>query len=107
MIRVFLQVNCRFQAFTTQDTTASIRAFLQVNCRFQVYTTQDTTALVRAFLQVKGVFRHAAGLINVFLQVNPLSPNSDQHQFSPKDIHRLSRDKVMRITKMIIIEKIP
>ena len=39
--------------------------------------------------------------------VNPLSPNSDQHQFSPKDIHRLSRDKVMRITKMIIIEKIP
>ena len=39
--------------------------------------------------------------------VNPLSPNSDQQQFSPNDINSLSRDKVMRINKMIIIEKIP
>ena len=23
---------------------------------------------------------------------NPLSPNGDQHQFSPNDIHNLSRD---------------
>ena len=38
---------------------------------------------------------------------NPLSANSDQHQFSPNNIHTLSRDKVMRINKMIIIEKIP
>ena len=34
---------------------------------------------------------------NVF---NPLSPNSDQDQFSLNDIHRLSRDLVMRIYKM-------
>ena len=33
-------------------------------------------------------------------------PNSDQHQFSPNNIHTLSRDKVMRINKMITIEKI-
>ena len=33
--------------------------------------------------------------------VNPLSPNGDQHQFSPNNIHTLSRDKVMRIYKMI------
>ena len=38
---------------------------------------------------------------------NPLSPNSHQQQFSPNNIHTLSRDKVMRINKMIIIEKIP
>ena len=38
---------------------------------------------------------------------NPLSPNSDQQQFSPNNIHTLSRDKVMRINKMIIIRKIP
>ena len=25
---------------------------------------------------------------------NPLSPNSDQHQFSPNNIHTLSRDKL-------------
>ena len=37
--------------------------------------------------------------------VNPLSPNSDQDQFSPNDIHTLSRDKVMRITEMITKEK--
>ena len=39
--------------------------------------------------------------------VNPLSANSDQQQFSPNDINSLSRDKVMRINKMIIMEKIP
>ena len=33
--------------------------------------------------------------------INPLSPNGDQHQFSPNDIHTLSRDYVMRINKMI------
>ena len=32
---------------------------------------------------------------------NPLSPNSDQHQFSLNNIRILSRDKVMRIVKMI------
>ena len=41
------------------------------------------------------------------LLVIPLSPNSDQQLFSPNNIHTLSRDKVMRINKMIIIEKIP
>ena len=32
--------------------------------------------------------------VNVMLNfsINPLSPNGDQHQFSPKDIHTLSRD---------------
>ena len=39
--------------------------------------------------------------------INPLSPNSVQHQSSPNNIHTLSRDKVMRINKMITIEKIP
>ena len=33
--------------------------------------------------------------------LNPLSPNADQHQFSPDNIHTLSRDKVMRIYEMI------
>ena len=45
--------------------------------------------------------------ISQFQLLNPLSPNSDQQQFSPNNIHTLSRDKVMRINKMIIIEKIP
>ena len=33
--------------------------------------------------------------------INPLIPNSDQHQFSPNDIHTMSRDEVVRIEKMI------
>ena len=36
---------------------------------------------------------------------NPLSPNGDQDQFSPNDIHTLSRDRVMRINEMITKEK--
>ena len=39
--------------------------------------------------------------------LNPLSRNSDQHQFSPNDIHALSRGMVMRITKMITEVKMP
>ena len=35
------------------------------------------------------------------LSLNPLSPNCDQNQFSPYDIHTLSRDYVTRIEKMI------
>ena len=34
-------------------------------------------------------------------EINPISSNSDQHQFSPNDIHRLSRAKSMRINKLI------
>ena len=32
--------------------------------------------------------------------MNPVSPKGDQNQFSPNDIHTLSRDQVMRINKM-------
>ena len=35
------------------------------------------------------------------LLLKPLSPNTDQHQFSPNNIHRLSRDKGVRINIMI------
>ena len=38
---------------------------------------------------------------------NPLRANSDQKQFSPNNIHTLSRDKVMRINKMITKGKMP
>ena len=33
--------------------------------------------------------------------VNPLSSNSDQHQFSPNNIHMLPKEMVMRVNKMI------
>ena len=38
--------------------------------------------------------------------LNPLCPNSVQNQFSPNDIHRLSRAKSTRINKMILKRKI-
>ena len=41
------------------------------------------------------------------VRINPLSPNSDQQQFSPNDIHTLSRDIVTRINKMMTKEKMP
>ena len=37
---------------------------------------------------------------------DPLSPNSDQHQFSPNNIHGLSSVTSMRINKMITERKI-
>ena len=45
--------------------------------------------------------------MNFLSLFNPLSPNSDRQQFSPNDVHTLSRDKVMRISKMITKEKMP
>ena len=39
------------------------------------------------------------------LLLNPLSLNSDQHQFSPNNIRTISRDQVMRINKLITLEK--
>ena len=33
--------------------------------------------------------------------INPLGPKSVQHQFSPNNISRSTRVKVMRITKLI------
>ena len=33
-------------------------------------------------------------------QFNPLSANSDQHQFSPNNIHMLPRKIIIRVNKM-------
>ena len=40
---------------------------------------------------VKAVLELVASKLRV-LGFNPLSPNGDKHQFSPKDIYTLSRD---------------
>ena len=45
--------------------------------------------------------------LSVFHCYIPLSLNSDQHQFSPNDIHTLAREMVMRSNKMLTKEKIP
>ena len=37
--------------------------------------------------------------------INPLSPDSDQHQFSPNNIHMLPREMIMRVDKMITKKK--
>ena len=37
--------------------------------------------------------------------INPLSPNSDQQQFSPYNIHMLANEMVMRVNTMITKEK--
>ena len=55
------------------------------------FSQMNKTALTKAILDM-----------NPF---NPLSPNSDQHQFSPKNIHMLPREMVMRVNKMITKEK--
>jgi len=45
-------------------------------------------------------------LYNISRSINPLSPNSDQHQFSPNNTHMLPREMVMRDNKMITKEKV-
>ena len=43
----------------------------------------------------------------VVLLINPLSPNSDQDQFSPSNIHTLSRDKLWEVIKWSPERKCP
>ena len=59
----------------------------------------------RSIGSCKGLSKHYIGVHHVMF--NPLSPNSDQHQFSPDSIRTLSRDAVMRIDKMITKDKMP
>ena len=40
-------------------------------------------------------------LLLMMICINLLSPKSDQHQFSPNNINTQSREKVLRIHKMI------
>ena len=47
------------------------------------------------------ITRRLARILLRRLFFNPLSPNSDQHQFSLNNIHTMSRDEVMRLNKMI------
>ena len=45
-------------------------------------------------------------IYNILKLINPLSPDSNQHQFSPNNIHMLPREMIMRVDKMITEEKI-
>ena len=47
------------------------------------------------------ITRRLARMLLRRLFFNPLSRNSDQHQFSLNNIHTMSRDEVMRLNKMI------
>ena len=48
---------------------------------------------------------HTKCLFQWGVHINPLSPDSDQHQYSPNNIRMLPREMVMRVTKMITKEK--
>ena len=76
-------------------------ALLKVN---RILPPSGVTCLIlRVSLFVQSVFTILVAMATVYL--NLLSPNSDQQQFSPNDIHHtLSRHKVMVIiiNKMII-----
>ena len=54
-----------------------------------------------------GYALHSSHILIFVDEFTPLSPSSDLHQFSPNNIHTLSREKVMRIAKMITKEKKP
>ena len=50
---------------------------------------------------IKNIFQTLKRKVILTDPINTLSPNGDQHQFSPNDIRTLSRDKVMRINEVI------
>ena len=101
--------NCVYWVFITVNIVLDMTIAISY-CLFNSWNWTDLCCLIMLFINfdiiVKNKVSHRTA-ISQFQLLNPLSPNSDQQQFSPNNIHTLSRDKVMRINKMIIIEKIP
>ena len=55
-------------------------------------STIDALQLVTHVLKAAMLLRKGCTKNQDLTSFNPLSPNSDQHQFSPNNIHTLSRD---------------
>ena len=63
------------------------------------YFTRSLRSLVNYFSTLEEKFRISTQPCNILyffhlLLLNPLSPNSDQDQFSPNNIHTLSTEKL-------------
>ena len=65
------------------------------------YYKTDRRSFTGKYEVIQGVPRLGHVPFSLLGSLNPLSPNSDQHQFPPNNIHTMSRDKAMRINKMI------
>ena len=77
--------------------------------QFQSHQIFHVLVVAAAFVHLYGIcqmayyrFHHGTACEN-WTQglINPWSPNSDQDQFSPNNIHMLPREMVMRVNKMI------
>ena len=61
----------------------------------------DGKLLIGSIRSQSSCSHSALRLVYLAPVVNPLSPDSDQDQFSPNNIHMLPREIVMRVNKMI------
>ena len=93
--------------FAAGKTPVSVRLTLTALVATQKNHSHQWSALVtdissRPALRVSIYESFHCYVISIFfLHFNPLGTKSDQHQFSPNNISRTSRVKVMRITKLI------
>ena len=79
-------ITCRFHKNEWLEVTVYI---LQGSCKCRQFCFGPKWHAIPTFLK------------RLKKSLNPLSPNSDQHQFSPNNISRSPRVLVMRITKLI------
>ena len=69
-----------FQCEAQQTFHRSIALNCRIPCHFEAGALKELDTWIRSYP------------FYALFCLNPLSPNSDQHQFSPNDIHTLSRD---------------
>ena len=94
------RANWRETTFNFVDTMISKRhvkrklgQVVQISLQCRKFAVSDSKTLK---------FREDWDLLSVYhYPNNPLSPDSDQDQFSPNNIHMLPREMVMRVNKMI------
>ena len=93
----FLFTCCSLFITSTPKLVGFTQFFIHKNC-FELFLSAHFQ--LWEFINLNLTFAFAV-YVKLKLSINPLSPNSDQQQFSPNNIHMLPSEMVMTVNKMI------
>ena len=99
MTKLFVLCFSRYLCHTKKSTVCQISGLSEktgsksgIKWKMQLIQSNSFTESKKLCETMIHIFKLAKNRIFLFTCFNPLSPNSDQHQFSPNNIHMLPRD---------------
>ena len=96
LLSMLCQISKVIHLFTKPVLSISLNSLIFSKLFYCSTVRAGTSKQNLQVLQLHGAKRRRA-------RINPLSTNGDQHQFSPNDIHTLSRDMVMRMEESLLL----